>query len=776
MSRGRLRMRMGKGKMKYRMVALWALLLLAWAVLPALAEGDATEMVVLTTTDMHGKCWETNLLTGEPVDHNMLRVSTAVSEIRETWGAENVILIDNGDLFQGTPLSEEPLLKDSGPDAIQPMALCLSHIGYDAFVLGNHEFNYPWETMCRVYESLKASGVPVLAANVCYDGTDGVHAAGESAFGAYIVREVTVNGHVHRVGILGLENTDVPRWDLPANFPGLLFTHPDNPDCSLAWEVARRIPEMRRDGCEMIIVACHCGLGDVDLPLTFGINSEDQGMRILRENRDIDLLVLGHDHSTAYANALVTDGAGKEVPVVNGGGQSMTKTVFRLTEDDAGHLVCALVDSRNLDLGEWEPDAALQEMIRPCAEPTDEALALPVGTLTGEWDGSREFQLRQSDTMDLICAAMMHAGTERMRGKFGDSGLEALKQAAGLDHLDVDAAFTTAVNGGYIPAAGPVSLRDIYRMYRFASDLLVLPMYGSDIRAVLEENAAERLTCRVLGGVPVFLPMNDKNTHLITGGINFTYDMAKAAGERVRIEGFANGRPFDPDGIYLVAVNNFILGNERCGLRNWSEEDALFSQDADEQKGTIQDYIAEYIASQSVSPEAFTWRWSITFSEDPAALPPPDGPEAALRVDEPEEGGVYVLYNEAQGCTLADRESGSGYGTVSIEAWGDALVGPIPEDALIFTAHRVDTDTLMLTDRCGRYFTSGTGGGLSLTDAPADGDLSLWQLLPVENGWYLKSVGAENDQALEVYNDRVSTYRLGSASPNLFNFYAVTAP
>ena len=62
-----------------------------------------------------------------------------------------------------------------------------------------------------------------------------------------------------------------------------------------------------------------------------------------------------------------------------------------------------------------------------------------VGLLTGAWDGSGEFYTCQSDAMDLVSAAMITMGTDRMAAKFGDSGLEALKAASGLDHLDVDA-------------------------------------------------------------------------------------------------------------------------------------------------------------------------------------------------------------------------------------------------------------------------------------------------------------------------------------------------
>lgn len=709
----------------------------------------------------------------------MLRVSTAVREIREKYGKEHVILIDDGDLFQGTPVSEEHLLRAEHPEAEpEAMALCLTHIGYDALVLGNHEFNYPWATMRRVYDSLEAAGVRVLAANSYYDGSDGVHGRDENAFGTYLIREVEVNGHIHRVGIFGLENSDITRWDIPANYPGIVFARSDNPAFDQAAEAARYIAQMRAEGCEMIIAAFHGALGDADGPVVFGRNSENQGLRIIRGTGEIDLMILGHDHSIAYSNTFAKDLAGRQVPIVNGGGKDLTETVFRLSEDADGGLVCELVSTRNVDLYYYRPDPALQEKIRPYADRADAALDLPVGTLTGDWDGSGEFYVRQSDTVDLVGAAMMAVGTERMVKKFGEAGQEALRNAGGLDHLEVDAAFSSAVNGGFIPRSGEVSARDVYGMCRYSNNMLVLPMRGRDIRAVLEENASERLTCRVLRGKAYYFAKNDLFTNILLSGVSFRYVMDRPAGERAVIDGFADGRAYEPDALYLVAVNNYILGNERCGLRAWTAEDALWSQLEDDREATVQDIIREYIVGETeragdVSPEAFNWSWSLVYEGDQAALTA-ENEAAAVLADAPEDGRCYALYQEAQGCALTSRADGSGgYETTPIASRGDALVDEIPQDTLIITAHVQDGGKVMLSDERGRYLTAGSGGGLSLTDGPADNGLSVWLLIPAEGGYYLKSEAARNNQALEYRDGRIKTYWLSATGMNLFNFYEV---
>ncbi|MCR5160327.1 MAG: 5'-nucleotidase C-terminal domain-containing protein [Lachnospiraceae bacterium] len=542
---------------------------------------DYTDVVILSTTDMHGKCWNTNVLTDSPQRGSMLRVSSAVSQIREEYGEENVLLVDNGDLFQGTPVSQIQLLRYSSGESTDPpaMALCLKEIGYDAFVLGNHEFNYDWAAMSAAYRWLEDNGVPVLAANVCYDGTDAEHAAGENAFTPYIIKTITVNGHEHKIGILGFENSDITRWDLPVNYPGLVFAHPGNDVFSMSYEAQLYIPKMQEEGCEFIIVSYHGGLGDTDMDLVFGINSEDQGKRMIEECEGIDLLIIGHDHSTGYSNTFETDRSGKEVLVVNGGGQELTRSVFRFSEDEGGALVWELAETENLVIDDFDTDKALEEKIRPYAELAEAVVEQPVGTAEGDWDKNSNFFTSQTDSIDLVSAAMMEIGTKRLQKKFGETGTAALKDAAGLDHLDVDMSMTSVTaSGNYTICPGDISFKDIYRLYRYDNVILVLPMYGREILAVMEENAANRLAVREIWDEAYFYTHDDQFTNIVFGGLNFTYDMSKPAGERVQAEGFSNGRAFDENRLFLVVVNNYILGNERCGLREYGEEDAIWSQ------------------------------------------------------------------------------------------------------------------------------------------------------------------------------------------------------
>ena len=736
-----------------------------------------TDVVLLTSTDMHGKCWHTNLLTGTPEKNNMLSLATAVYRFREKYGAEQTILIDNGDLFEGTPVSETQLAAITAGESQDPpaMALCLKEIGYDAFVLGNHEFNFDWDVMSSAYRYLEENGIAVLAANIFRDGRDEEHEAGSNAFTPWITKTITVNGHGHKIGILGLENTDISRWDLPSRYPGLRFNHPENTTCSIVVEAEPCLARMREEGCEFIIVSYHSGLGNEDKPLAFGENTTNQGLRLIHGTRDIDLLILGHDHTSGYSNNYYPNALGRNILVVNGGGQQLTKTIIRFRENSAGELVWNLTDSSNVDLGSYEPDSELETLIAPYAALASDVVNTPFGTASGIWDGSTDYYTRQTNTADLVSAALIEIPSRLLRNRYADPAATGITN---LDHLDVDMSMSSIlVSGQYVVQPGGLSLRDIYRIYRFPNSAMVIPMRGSQIRAVMEENASKRLTARLLNGEPCFYSVGDDNTHLIFGGLNFDYDLSRPDGERVLISDFSNGRPFRDDDLYLVTVNNFLLGNDRCGLRIFSEEDALWAQEEDHVQDLIAAYINEHSAKNELTPALFPWRWSVTCSDDPQPSQPDRHKAAARWVSTPEDGHTYMLRQEADGRTLTGSAAGDGLSGAVCPASGDVIPAPLDPNTLRFTLHALPDGSVALVDAGGRYLTATTGGGLELTDKIADDRLSLWLLRQVSGGWCLICAGTADSpapKALQFYGNRFTTFEISSSGSFVFNFYEIT--
>ena len=768
-------------------MALLLALVLILGMLPAAgfaAEAETVDFAVLSTTDMHGKCWDRNVLTEANENNNMLRVSTAVQEYRDNYG-ENLLVIDNGDLYQGTPVSVVQLGKITTGESELPaaMALCLGDIGYDVSVLGNHEFNYPWTTMRGIYDYLAERGVPVITANLYYDGSDGVHARGENVFTPYLIKSFELEGETHKIGVLGFENTDCTRWDVPDNYPGMVFAHPDNTERSMAWEAQRYIPMMQAEGCEFIIVSYHSGTGSASGELVFGQNTEGQVTRMVAECEGIDMVIAGHDHSSGYSNTYLKDKNGKDVLVVNGGGQQLTSSVFSFSEDAQGKLCYTVKDSRNLNLAGWAVDEDLKAKIAPYAEMAEEYVNQTAGTAVGDWDSSHNYYLEQTDTIDLINDVQMRYGSKYMAKKYdSEEKRAALFAATGLDHIDVDlSAASPVTSNNYYVKPGVITMKTIVQMYKYDNNVLyILPLTGRQIKEVLEQNAATRLKATVKNGTVSYSAIGDNFTNVVFGGLNFTYDMYQPEGSRVIIEGLANGRDFDPDKTYLVSCNSYHLGNTGCGFGSFTTTDSVWNQNDDLGGSNIQEAILEYIQERGeISTEPFTWSWKLDYSGDLNAPTELKGDFAAKKISAGElaEGDQIVLYYDADATVIGLDTAADERRLAAVETTSDQNYIAADASAAVFTVGVADAENGYYTLRSEKgYLTAGQSGNSLGFGEDGTTDLAQWQFVPVEGGCHVMNVGANyngnHNQAIEWYSG-FTTYGVKDTPIYLFNLYKV---
>ena len=108
----------------------------------ALESGDTVEILLLDTSDIHGQIYATNYTADASASgtnsQGLTRIASYVKEMRAQY--ENLFLADTGDTIQGTPLTYYfAFEEDTMPD---PTVKALRTMGYDMWVLGNHEFNY----------------------------------------------------------------------------------------------------------------------------------------------------------------------------------------------------------------------------------------------------------------------------------------------------------------------------------------------------------------------------------------------------------------------------------------------------------------------------------------------------------------------------------------------------------------------------------------------------------------------------------------------------------
>lgn len=193
---------------------------------------DETVVSILHTTDLHGNILPTRANDGEADVGGFARCAARIRLWREE--NPNCLTLDLGDLYQGTEVG----FRTRG----RIMVDLLNLLQYDAWVIGNHEFD--WGRSALI-DAVQQSRMPVLSANAILG--DGLDAALRIA--PWIIRERAG----FRIGILGLTTPGLPFWLPNQLLGGFQAADP-------VAHARRAVAELRARGVDAIVLATHMGL------------------------------------------------------------------------------------------------------------------------------------------------------------------------------------------------------------------------------------------------------------------------------------------------------------------------------------------------------------------------------------------------------------------------------------------------------------------------------------------------------------------------------------
>src|SRR5204863_5957680 len=217
-------------------------------------------LVILSTTDMHGRVFPIDYYTNKYDNVGITKVATLVKEARKT--DPDLLLVDSGDTIQGTPLEYFHNKRNNTPP--DPMMLAMNALHYDSIALGNHEYNFGLKVLEKARSEAK---FPWLSANTYDKGTLTTH------YQPYIVKQV----QGVRIGVLGLTTPGIPNWENPPNYEGLEFHEP-------VTEAKKWVGILReKEKVDLVVVAMHMGLGE---DLRTGERSPSQ---VVNENDAIEV-------------------------------------------------------------------------------------------------------------------------------------------------------------------------------------------------------------------------------------------------------------------------------------------------------------------------------------------------------------------------------------------------------------------------------------------------------------------------------------------------------
>ena len=467
---------------------------------------------IYTTNDVHGRYFD-SLYVGGGTRTSMMAVSAVIKEARTPYGAENVILIDAGDGFQGDNAAYYSNYVDTVSRHI--FARITEYMGYDALVVGNHDI----ETGHGVYDRLRRDlKMPYLAANAICDDN------GKSYFDGYTV----IRRHGLKILVAGFTNANIKGWLSPELWKGMNFR-------SLIPFVQEELDRIRtKTKPDLVIVATHTGTGPGD-----GSQIESQGRDLLYSIKGVDFLICSHDHR-AYVEE--NDGchlinAGSHCRNIGHGIAGIKVEKGRVVSKSLSAELIE-VDRNAVDEDMREEFAGFYSKVRELTVREVGELAMPLVT--------RDAYTGMSDYVNLIHTVCL-----------------------GCTPACISIAAPLTFNGT-VPA-GKILFNDLFTIYPFENQLFIVKMTGRELKGHLECSYDRWINAPAEGGHLLKIVQEpDRRTGALrwtfdgmpynfdsAAGVNYTVDVTKEYGNRIDITSLTDGTPFDPDATYNVAMTSY---------------------------------------------------------------------------------------------------------------------------------------------------------------------------------------------------------------------------
>ncbi len=323
------------------------------------------DLLILHTNDLHSH--DLPFIEKGHLVGGLSKIAYLVSSIKEKHN--NVIVVDAGDFFQGTPLFQ----RYGGVVEIE----ALNEIGYDVVELGNHEFDKGAQYLAN---QLRQAKFPVLACNLDCTALPALANLVKSG----LIKEI----NDEKIAFIGVITPDLEKKAL-----GLEGVKIKAPAGDWMQPVKEEVEYYQQQGINKIIVVSHCG-----------IESDQQLAEAIPV---IDVIVGGHSHTTLKRPVWVEHADGNYTVIVQTGCYGRALGDLELHFDPLGHLVKPKTEYRLISINNnIKDDPKLESYLQQKEKPLQALAKNIIGYSDGNFWNHFANMPADSAIGNLICDAL----------------------------------------------------------------------------------------------------------------------------------------------------------------------------------------------------------------------------------------------------------------------------------------------------------------------------------------------------------------------------------
>lgn len=519
----------------------------------SVAVAKEVQIKILGTSDVHGRIvpWSYGADVADR-SGSYAQIATYVNEVRAKNA--NVVLVDVGDAIQDNQV--EVFAKNPEYAKDNPVPKVLNAMGYDIFVLGNHEFNFGMAALDEILADINAQK---LTANF-------YHKDGKR----YLEPTTIIEKDGVKLGIIGLTTPMSAIFEKDTGYlDEMKFSSPSE-------EAKQQVAALKAQGVDAIIAVAHMGIDNEN-------NIPDTGVADLVNAVDgIDVIIAGHMHknvpSETIKNTLITE------PHRYGTVVSEVDLTFDIDENKQVKLLNKT--AKTVPVKALDADPKIEQIYQPYHDELRRLNNVVIGETAN----------------DMIPQGKNHGVSIAFSQDTGMSSLitDVERYYSGADVASFAFDYETVRLD-----KGEIKKKDIIYNYRYAGgDVTVYELTGKQLKQYMEWSADYFDTIQAGDTDYRYNAVRGKSKYVtfdIFGGVSYNIDLRNPSGQKVVDLTLADGRKVTDEMKLKVGMNSYRFGqlSKKGGIFEGQQIPVIWESKVarGQEKGTIQNMLIDYITN-----------------------------------------------------------------------------------------------------------------------------------------------------------------------------------